>query len=620
MVVLFLVFAIYGIVTFDLSIQEMIKLQSSRNEAVAVNMIQDLDQRIENRLSDFKELTKIPEIQEALIESNQKFSQLENISVYIISKEQGIVYKVDSEIPPFMAEVINLRLSRELRDTIDFYRDEYNFDVVKEMYVTNAYGANIALGSGVSYYSPVEEEWWTQAKDTGSFYGKLEHHQDYDSQVMGFGFRIDDPDGNMLGVMRVLVSVEDLLADVVEEAEIVNNQNRNVVLLDDIGRILFSNGIQDPTNTEPVPYFQEILDGKNLGVIELSESDEEIRFISYARSTGYKTFEGFDWTVIIEQNSSSIVEEFVDLRNSILAISLFGMIISVVIGITISKLVSNPLKNLSKMAKSISKGDFKVTARKSRISEIDTIGQSFNKMAKSLEQLIETEKKLAEANVRVKNERFTAIGELAASVAHDLKNPLATIRSSADIVKRTSGNKDEELDKVLARMNRAIARMSHQIEGVLNYVRLTPINPTKISVNALLEGALDTLEIPNNIKLNLPEKEIEIICDQKKMEIVFINLLLNAQQAIGKQDGEINVRVKDEKEFYEIEFENSGEPISEKIMPKMFEPLVTSKEKGTGLGLSSCKNIIEQHGGTITAKNNPTTFTIKIPKKLEIDE
>ena len=510
MVVLFLIFAIYGIVTFDLSIQEMKKLLSSRNEGIAVNMIQDLDERIENRLTDFKELTKLPEIQESLKESNEKFSQLENIDEYFIVKEKGIVFQINSEVPPFMAAVISQKLTKELRDTIAFYRDEYNFDVVKELFVTNAYGVNVALGSGISYYSPIEEEWWIEAKENGVSYGKLQFHEGYDSQAMGFGFRIDDENGNLLGVMRVLVSIEDLLLDISGEAEIVNNQNRNVILLDDEGRIIFSNGIQDTTDTKPVSYYQQIVDGKNIGVLELEDQGDDIKLISYAKSTGYKTFEGFDWTVIIEQNNSSIVDEFVDLRNSILIISILGMIVSIIIGIVISKLVTNPLKDLSKMAKSISKGDFTVKSKKSQITELNTIGHSFNKMASSLEKLIETEKKLAEANVRVKSERFTAIGELAANVAHDLKNPLATIRSTADIIKRSSIGKDEELDKSLDRMNRAIARMTHQIEGVLNFVRLTPLNLSKISVNDLLKKALDSLEVPKNVKLNLPENNLQI--------------------------------------------------------------------------------------------------------------
>lgn len=66
--------------------------------------------------------------------------------------------------------------------------------------------------------------------------------------------------------------------------------------------------------------------------------------------------------------------------------------------------------------------------------------------------------------------------------------------------------------------------------------------------------------------------------------------------------------------LYVIEFENSGPDIPPDIFPKIFEPLFTTKHGGTGLGLPTCKSVIEQHGGTITAKNNPTTFTIQLPK------
>jgi len=618
MVVLFLIFAIYGIVTFDLSIQEMKKLLSTRNEAFAFNMMQDLDQRLENRISDLQGLTKLPQVQQALKESNEEFSQFEDIEKYLIQKENEIEFDEKNEIPQFMVEVINQKLSNELKETINFYRDEYNFDVIKELFVTNAYGANVALGSGFSDYVQNDEEWWQQSKATGKFFGELEYYEEYDSHAMSFGFRVNDENENFLGVLRAMISIEDLLGDFVDEAELITNQNRSVLLLDDNGEIIFSNVIQDSIDSAPISYYQAINDGKDVGIIELNDQGDDLQLASYAKSTGYRTFEGFDWVVVVEQNSSSIVEEFVDLRNSIIIISIIGMAASITIGITISKLVSDPLKDLSKMAESISKGVFRTRTTKSKITELNTIEKSFNKMSASLERLIETEKKLAEANIRVKNERFTAIGELAASVAHDIKNPLAIISSSADIVKRVSTGKDEELDKALARMNRAISRISHQIERVLNFVKSTPLNIDKVTVNSILTNAADSLELPDDIVLKTPDESKVISCDEKKMEVVFINLILNAIQAIGKNQGIITMRVKEDEDFHIIEFENTGSEIPEEILPKMFDPLVTTKEKGTGLGLSICKNIVEQHGGTISAKNNPTAFIIRLPKNSKL--
>ncbi len=81
--------------------------------------------------------------------------------------------------------------------------------------------------------------------------------------------------------------------------------------------------------------------------------------------------------------------------------------------------------------------------------------------------------------------------------------------------------------------------------------------------------------------------------------------------------GEIRINIADTTENVLIQVEDSGPGIKDNNMNKIFEPLFTTKQKGTGLGLSSCKSIVQQHGGTISARNNPTTFTVKIPKRIE---
>jgi signal transduction histidine kinase len=295
--------------------------------------------------------------------------------------------------------------------------------------------------------------------------------------------------------------------------------------------------------------------------------------------------------------------------------SIIGMISSIVIGVIVSFFITTPLKDLSRLAESISKGKFNVRAKSSRINEMKVIGDSFNQMSESLQKLIETEKKLAETQARVKNERLAGIGEIAASMAHNMKNPLGTIRSSADIVKRNSKGTSKELDDVLSRMDRAIERMSRQIEDVLNFVRVSPLIESSVPIKSLLDGAVESIDVPKNITIEIPQTNLQLKCDPKKIEIVFINLFLNAIQSIGNKQGIIKIRTKEENEFAIIEIEDSGPGIPNKIFHKIFGPLVTTKEKGTGLGLSTCKNIIEQHGGIISARNNPTTFTIRLPLK-----
>ena len=237
-------------------------------------------------------------------------------------------------------------------------------------------------------------------------------------------------------------------------------------------------------------------------------------------------------------------------------------------------------------------------------------------MAKNLQKLINTEKELAEANVKLKNERLAAIGEVSASMAHNIKNPLATVKSSAEILQKNSKH-NEELNDVIERMNRSIDTISHQINDVLNYVRVTPLDVKLISITELIQSAKNSIEIPENISFEVSKSELKINADVEKLEIVFINILLNAIQAIGKEQGSISCIIEQKNSSAIIKIQNSGPDIPEDVLSHIFQPLVTSKQKGTGLGLSTCKNIIEQHKGTISAQNNPTCFIITLPFSLE---
>jgi len=602
-----LMFTIVGLVSFDLSVKQIKELLGSRNEGFAFNMIQGLDKHIENRILAFKELTDLNIIHTVLDVSNKKYQRfLEIQSVLSIPEQQT----ESTEISPFIGEESQQVLTDELLDTIEFYHDEYNYDVIEELFVTNAYGANVALTSGTSVFSQSEEEWWQITKKTGLYIGSINFNEPDNHYTMDFAYRIDNQEGEFIGVLRVLITLEDLLSDFNEESDIITIPGRSVLLLDKRGNSIYS----DKTirlSDSPIPYFNTITQGKDVEFFELDDIDE-FKLVSYAKSTGYRTFEGFGWTVVILQDSSSIVEEFNELRNAIFTVSIIGMIASIIGGFLISTTVSSPLRHLTKIANTISQGNFTMHTKKSRIDEIKTISNSFEEMEMNLKKLIETEKQLAEAHVKIKNERLTAIGELAASMAHDMKNPLGIIKTSSEILQKNV-KQNEELKEVSNRMNRAIQRMSHQINDVLNYVRITPLELETIKINELLNMAKNSLEVPENVLILIPESNIQIKGDLRKLEIVFINIFLNSLQAIGKNKGRIDCKIEQKGSNAVIEIQDSGPGIQDAVFSKIFESLVTTKQQGTGLGLSTCKNIIEQHYGTIIAQNNPTRFIITLP-------
>lgn len=210
-------------------------------------------------------------------------------------------------------------------------------------------------------------------------------------------------------------------------------------------------------------------------------------------------------------------------------------------------------------------------------------------------------------------EKLVHIGELTSRITHDMRNPLTVIINYSMMIRKNSKNKidSKSLDQ-LKLIEEEARKMHHQIEDILNYVKLPPLQFQPYFLHDILKKVIERVHT-SDVEIHLPKNNPHIVCDIDKLEIVFVNLITNAVEAT-KGDGTINITTREEKEHTVIEFEDSGPGISEENVTKLFEPLFTTKANGTGLGLASCKNIIERHRGTISFSNNPTRFTIRLPK------
>ena len=220
-----------------------------------------------------------------------------------------------------------------------------------------------------------------------------------------------------------------------------------------------------------------------------------------------------------------------------------------------------------------------------------------------------------------KTKRLMAIGELSARIAHDLRNPMSVIKNTLELVEMELDVKhNKKIQNKFERINRAIVRINHQVENVLDFVRDKPLQFENTSLSLILNFVIDKINVPSNVTINLPKNDVKIYCDFEKLEIVFINLITNAIQSMSNK-GEINIRFTDKESQVIIEIQDSGLGIFEEDLSAIFDPLFTTRQVGTGLGLPSCKNIVEKHGGTIEAKSRigeGATFVIKLPKKLNL--
>lgn len=275
----------------------------------------------------------------------------------------------------------------------------------------------------------------------------------------------------------------------------------------------------------------------------------------------------------------------------------------------ILKSILIPILKLRKTVQDIAKGNFRARIDVSQNDEMGELLTDINQMAQDLES---AQKEL------LKHEKLSSIGMLAARMAHDMLNPLSNIKMGIEYLKKRTNWEEKEI-KTLNIIDRAIDRISFQVQDVLNFVKTDSLEITRVSLLELLRHVVKSQTIPETVNYTLPKNDIEIFCDDKKIEVVFTNLLRNSIDAINSQ-GAIEIRFIDLGDRAKIEFEDSGKGISEEHKAKIFEPLFTTKQRGTGLGLTSVKTIIERHDGSITFSNNPTVFSIILPKNLREKE
>jgi signal transduction histidine kinase len=215
----------------------------------------------------------------------------------------------------------------------------------------------------------------------------------------------------------------------------------------------------------------------------------------------------------------------------------------------------------------------------------------------------------------VEQEKFVTLGRLSSRVAHDLRNPLSVIKNVATLNEMSSPKTKEESNKRNKMIISAVERMTHQINDVMEFVKTKHLNTENVSLKTVIDSTKNNMTIPKDVKILYDGDDLVIKAEPKLLEALFSNLFLNSIHAMDGH-GEITIKVSDEKDQIIIKVVDQGPGIQKSNLSQIFSPLFTTKQEGTGLGLYSCKSIVNQHGGTIHFSNDPSTFTIKLPKTV----
>jgi len=238
-----------------------------------------------------------------------------------------------------------------------------------------------------------------------------------------------------------------------------------------------------------------------------------------------------------------------------------------------------------------------------------------------LKEIEEKEKQLQEELNR--SRRLASIGELAAGVAHEINNPLTGIIGLSERLLRKST--DEKISRDLGRIHSEARRMAEVVENLLTFARQREPKKQYADVNDILQEtlALKTYELKtSNIEVvtNLAPSLPNIIADFPQIQEVFLNIILNAEQAMteARGGGKLSIKTQQIGDFIRVSFADDGPGIPDEHLDRLFDPFFTTRwEKGgTGLGLSACHSIVTEHGGRIYAESQPgkgAMFIVEFP-------
>lgn len=235
----------------------------------------------------------------------------------------------------------------------------------------------------------------------------------------------------------------------------------------------------------------------------------------------------------------------------------------------------------------------------------------------SLEKLTETRQEL------MQSERLATMGQITATVSHELRNPLGTLSSSVGVLNRLLRQTDPTVREELDRMQRNIRRCARIIEELLDFTREKEVDLRAVAIDRWLAAQLAELTVPEDVTLKLYlASDATVAIDSARFRQVIVNLIQNAQQAIGLREGGsrpggiVCVRTRVRGDRLELRIEDDGCGMREEVADKIFKPLFSTKAFGVGLGLPLVKRIVARHHGEIsidTREGYGTTVTIRLP-------
>jgi signal transduction histidine kinase len=333
--------------------------------------------------------------------------------------------------------------------------------------------------------------------------------------------------------------------------------------------------------------------------------------------------------VALEANPPSPVQCFVfvsltrpmtfmrQLNRTILIVGLTAILLATLLLRFVSHTITHPLDNLVAGVRALASGDYSYTINPSGSSEAVELAESFSRMRGEL---------LAFHQKQIETERVAAMGRAANSISHDLRHYLAALVANAEFLYEAEKLRLDR-DEVYKEIQTASEQMTDLLDSLREIAReQRNISPVSARMDECVRRAIEAVRARPELRRQIisvhQTGDMSGVFDPQKMERAFLNLALNACEALSNQRGEIAFHIRSTQDAFEIRVSDNGPGIPPSIRQNLFNPFVSAgKTNGTGLGLAIVSKIIADHGGSVSVEitsDNGTTFLVRLPRTQHV--
>lgn len=628
--VAFLVSGVFLIVQTEKMTKETIANNYQVRAKILANSI---DHIIHEKISSFERFQEKQAIH-PMKSSNEEFSQFADVSEYI--KQIDSTWNSQNSVH---AEAITRNdFSNVLVDQASYYNKAWDFSTVqentsfiKEIIMTNSYGATIAATNKPSDYRQDDEKWWNEARNVGYYVDDIYYDESSKTDAIAISLAINDDQGNFVGVAKYVLDPLAISYPLQEAISVSKYNTTKYYLLTNDGKTIHSNYFDVGHSVPSESFFDKIINSE--GYVDSKLSDGTEILLVYTKTANLVNSPNLNWIVGISIDNTEIMEQVLPLINNV-SLSLVIIFVSVsVIVFVISRTNHNKIAQIRKIANQISNGNLDEVSQLEGNDEFAEISGYFDRIRRSLKCQLET---IRQNEYQIKDHLdhvkrlIQQKDEFVSLMAHELKTPLVPILGHVELLKEIStydNDQLESMDEITKNANRIESLVNDLLDAQKLDCGKMKIHKTKFKVTSLLFDAYQefvAVAKKKNIQFEIKDdtNDAAIESDFQRLSQVLRNLLLNSFDFVNPDGGKILLTALLNGDNVVISVMDNGIGISKENLSKLFtkfyqiDSSIKRSHGGTGLGLVICKGIVELLDGNIkitSEKNLGTTVSITLP-------